>query len=814
MKRILYTNLLWLLMPGAFAQPVLKTISGSVKDSRNDAIPGATVRLLTAVDSILVKGEVTNADGKFQLSSLVNGTYILAITAISQKRFTSVPLTIDDAHTTIVLPVFVLMPARDIALKEVTVTAKKPLLVQEIDKTVVNVEAMISSATSNALEVLEKTPGITIASNGEISLNGRSGVTVLIDGRSTYMSAQDLTAYLKSVPGGLLDKLELMDNPSAKYDAAGNAIINIRLKKNRVGGLTGNVSMGYSQGRYGRNNDALNLNYKYKKINLFTNLGYTVEKTYNLDNYDRRFYSQTNELTSTVELKNKLINRSHGQSVNLGLDYSASTNTTIGFIVNINGGSGKSNFDYISKNFDTTYQLDSIGSGQTVSNTSRTNVGTNLNFSHKFGTSGREISADVNYLTYQSETNQSLQNIVYQPNEALLDRNDFLYAIPSRIKIYTAKADYVHPFKNKARLDAGWKSSVVDNDYIASYYDVINTVSSIDNGKSNHFKYHENINAAYVNSQKEWKRFGFQLGLRVENTQARGQQLGNEVVQRSEFTKNYTGIFPSAFMNYKLDTLGRNTFSLMVVRRINRPNYQLLNPFVFFKDQYSYTAGNPLLNPQYQSRYELKFQHKQFLNMGLSYNKFTNVIFQTTQAVDNIFINKPENVANGYMAILNTSLSVSPRKWWSINYTVRLSHMGLEGQVYTEKLSYSTNVARFDANNYFTINKNWNAEFGGYYASSDLNGQTVTSSMYRLNAAVQKKIWNNKGSIRLSIDDLFHSWVYHNRSISLKQAEYFQTSQSDTQRIGFAFTYRFGKDTFARKRRHTNNASDEETGRL
>ncbi|AKD57349.1 hypothetical protein SD10_23135 [Spirosoma radiotolerans] len=801
-------------MPAAFAQSVPKMISGAVKDDRNDVIPRATVRLLTAGDSVLVKGEVTNADGKFQLSSLANGTYILAITAIGQKRFTSVPLTIDDAHTTIMLPAFVLMPAKNIDLKEVVVSAKKPLIVQEIDKTVVNVDAMLSSATSNTLEVLEKTPGVTIASNGEISLNGRSGVTVLIDGRSTYMSAQDLTAYLKSLPGGILDKLELMDNPPAKYDAAGNAIINIRLKKNRVGGLTGNVSMGYSQGKYGRSNDAVNLNYKYKKINLFTNLGYTQEKTYNLDNYDRRFYSPTAELISTVDLKNNLLNRSHGQSINLGLDYAASANTTIGFIVNINGGSGKSNFDYTSKNYDAKHQVDSIGAGKTTGNTSRTNVGTNLNFLHKFSNSGRELSADINYLTYRSETNQSLQNFVYQPNGALSNRTDFLYAIPSLINIYTAKADYVHPFKNKARLDAGFKSSIVDNDYIAQYYDVVNTVSFIDNAKSNHFKYHENINAAYVNSQKEWKRFGLQLGLRVENTQARGQQLGNEAVGQSNFTKNYTGVFPSAFLSYKLDTLNKNTFSLMAVRRINRPNYQLLNPFVFFKDQYSYTSGNPFVNPQYQSRYELKFQHKQLLNMGLSYNKFTNVIFQTTQAVDNIFITKPENIANGYMTILSTSLSISPRKWWFVNYTVRFLHMNLEGQVYTENLNFSTNVVRFEANNYFTINKNWNAEFSGYYASRDLNGQTVTSGMYQLRAAVQKKIWNNKGSIRLSVDDLFHSWIYHNRSVGLKQAEYFQTSKSDTQRIGFAFTYRFGKDTFARKRRHNNNASEEETGRL
>ncbi|SFD14520.1 outer membrane beta-barrel protein [Spirosoma endophyticum] len=814
MKRIHLINLLWLVAYSAFAQSTPKTISGLVKDTNNEVLPGATVRLLTATDSTMVKGEVTNGDGKFQLSGLTAGTYLLAITAVGQKPFISVPYTIDDIRSTITLPVFILLPAKNIQLNEVVVTAKKPLIVQEIDKTVINVEAMISSATSNTLEVLEKTPGVTVANNGEIGLNGRNGVTVLIDGRSTYMSGQDLAAYLKSLPGGLLDKIELMDNPPAKYDAAGNAIINIRLKKNRIGGLTGNVSMGVSQGKYTRNNDAVNLNYKYKKINLFANLGYNAEKTYNLDLYDRRFYNTNAALISTVDLRNNQVNKNYGQSINLGLDYAATSKTTFGFIVNINGGKGKTDFDYTSKNFNASHQLDSTGVGRTLGDASRTNSGMNLNFSHKFDNAGRELSADVNYLHYELESNQSLQNFMYQSDGVLTNRRDFLYVIPSDITIYIAKADYAHPLKNKARIESGFKSSIVDNDYIASYYDVVGVTKIIDNGKSNHFKYHENINAGYVNGQKEWKRLGVQLGLRVENTQARGQQLGNDVVQESRFTKNYTGAFPSAFISYKLDTLGKNTLSFMAVRRINRPNYQLLNPFVFFRDQYSYTSGNPLLNPQYQNRYELKYQHKQFLNMGLSFNKFTDVIFQTTQAVDNIFTTRPKNISDGYMLLLNTMVSLSPTKWWYLNNTLRLSHMGLNGQVYTENISFSVNVARFEMSNYFTIHKNWNAELSGYYASGDLNGQTLTNSMYRVNAAIQKKIWNNKGSIRFSVDDLFHSWVYHNRSISLKQSEYFQTSESDTQRIGFAFTYRFGKDTFARKRRHNNNASDDETGRV
>ena len=274
-----------------FAQTASRNIRGTVKDAQNETIPGATVKLLKASDSTMILGEITNLDGKFQFNKLPNGAYLLAITAVGQKPSMSTLLTLDDSRTTLVLPIIVLLPAKNIELKEVVVKAKRPLIEQGIDKTVVNVESMISSATSNTLEVLEKTPGVTVGMNGEISLNGKSGILVLIDGRATYMSGQDLAAYLKSLPGGLLDKIELMDNPSSKYDAAGNAIINIRLKKNRVGGFMGSVSMASSQGVYGRNNGAMNLNYNHKKLNVFANLGANREKNYNLDVFDRRFYS-------------------------------------------------------------------------------------------------------------------------------------------------------------------------------------------------------------------------------------------------------------------------------------------------------------------------------------------------------------------------------------------------------------------------------------------------------------------------------------------------------------------------------------------
>lgn len=813
MKKLLTFSFVCAFTSSIFAQTTPKNISGTIKDTKNELIPGASIRLLKAKDSTLVKGEISNGDGKFQFNNLADNTYLLIITAIGQKPYKSVPLTIDEAHKQIVLPVIVLLPAKDVQLKEVSVIAKKPLIEQEIDRTIVNVESMISSATSNTLEVLGKTPGVTFDNNGEISLNGKSGVLVLIDGRATYMSGQDLSAYLKSLPGGILDKIELIDNPSAKYDAAGNAIINIRLKKNRIGGFTGSVSVGVSQGKFARNNDALNLNYRYKKINLFTNIGLNLDKNYTNETFDRRFFNEQNHAISKVDLLTKQVNNGNGKSINLGVDYTISPKTTLGMIINLNGGKNKSNYNYESENLTANQQIIGTGRGNTLGEGWRQNFGTNINFLHKLNEKGKELSADINYLSYKGTGIQTLQNFFYQSDGILDKNNEFLYDLPSNIGIYTAKMDYVHPLKKKAKFETGFKSSIIDNENISKYYDIIGGLQTIDNSKSNHFKYHENINAAYINGQKAWKKVGLQLGVRVENTQTQGKQLGNEAVQGSSFARNYTGVFPSAFLNYKLDSLNKNTLTFMAVRRISRPNYQTLNPFLFFRDQYSYTSGNPLLKPQYQTRYEVKFQHKQLLNMGLSYNKFVNGFFPTTEAVGEVFITKTDNVGRGFMLLLNTTLTFSPTKWWFLNNTLRVSHMGLQGKTYTEILDYTLNVARLEVNNYFTINKKIDAELSGYYASSDLNGQWVTSGMYRVNAAIQKKIWNGKGSIRVGFDDIFHSWVYHRRAISLKQAQAFQTSISDTQRVSFAVSYRFGKETFARKRRYNNNSAEDEAGR-
>ena len=672
---------------------------------------------------------------------------------------------------------------------------------------------MISGAALNTYEVLERIPGVTVNNTGDISLNSRGGVLVMIDGRAMYMSAPDLAAYMKSIPAGNLDKIELIDNPSSKYDASGNAIINIKLRRNRAAGFTGNINSGFSQGTYARTNNSINLNYNRRKLNIYTNLGFNTAREYSKDEFHRKYFNTSNNLVSSIMLNNYQLNTSNNLNIYSVFDYGISPKSTIGATFNYNEGRREGDFDFTGQTFDATNNKSNVSSGYTHGIDKRKNINVNVNYLHQYNSNGHELSADFNYLDHHSGSERLQENFIYTNDHTLLFNDRFQYIVPVNSNIYVFKADYVYPMKSKIKVEAGLKSSYIINDNISDYYDLNGPSPVFGPGNSNHFQYKENINAAYFNVGKMWKRLQGQFGLRMENLQATGRQLGNDVVEKSEFSKSSTELFPSAFLLYKLDTLNKNSISVIAVRRINRPNYFQLNPFVFVRDEFTNTTGNPDLDPQFQYRLEVKYQHKKMYWFGLSYNKFTQVIFNTTEVVNEKYITRPYNLAKGFMILLNTGLTVSPAKWWNSNNVLRMSRMGLRSTLYGEQLNPDAFVVRMETINFFTISKSLSAELGAYYASKDLNGQAFSKQIFRSNVAVQKKIMNDKGAVRAGVDDIFHSWKYRNRSVGLKQSSYYHVNEMDTQRFSVSFSYRFGKDSNNRKRKQ-NNANEEEKGRL
>ena len=793
----------------AKAQSITGKISGLIRDAQNKALSGATVILQERQDSTAKKTSLSDTDGEFDFKNLPKGNYILSCSYVGLQSFKSGLLSITEKQPVLRLPVIVLQSSIPKTLNEVIVTAKKPLVEQKIDRLIVNVDAMLTAAGSNALEVLAKSPGVMVGSNDDISLNGKRNVLVLIDDRPTYMSAQDLAAYLRSLPGGLLDKLELISNPPARYDAAGGAIINIVLKKNRAAGFNGNVNLAYNQGRYGRTNNGLTLNYRTRKFNLFSNSSYSYDQNFSDETYSRYFYTDAGLPQSIILQTSQSSYTSNGWNGRVGMDYFLSTKTTIGILFTGSTRPRTDRLDYTSNQYKALMQLDSVAKGYTSGIYQSTNTGINLNLSHKFDSTGKLLTANVDYLTYQANTNQVSPIDTYLPDGQLASTQERLFTIPSMVRIYAGKLDYIQPLAGKAEFSAGLKSSYVMTDTESDWFNQAGGSPVPDYGKSNHFQYTENINAAYVNLKKEWSRWAIQAGLRIENTQSKGHQLANTATADSTFRRSYTWPFPSLYLSYKLDKRGDNMLVLSYSKRIRRPGYQQLNPFLFFRDRYSYAGGNPNLIPGYGQAIDLRYTYKHYLGVTLTYSWDKDGIQPITNAVGDQLITRPQNFYQGHSLGIIPNVSLSPTTWWTFNISAVLLSIRNQGNAAGVSIDQQSNLHEVETINQFQLGKTWSAELTGFFPGRQFFAQTKSSSIYNISAGIQKTILQRQGTIRLTVNDIFYSLVMHSQTIAINQVSAFYTRQSDTRRVGFSFTYRFGKEANARKRNIVGSAEDE-----
>ncbi|MEQ1676928.1 MAG: TonB-dependent receptor, partial [Chitinophagaceae bacterium] len=586
------------------SQAQLKTgkINGTVIDGNTKTIESATITLVRAKDSSVAKMSVADKSGNYSFEGVTEGTYFVSISAVGHEKGFSPSFSITTDNPVVSLKTIELIPAAK-TVAGVTVTARKPLVEQKIDRMVVNVEASATNVGATAMEVLEKSPGISVDKDGNISLKGKQGVQVYIDGRPSYLAGTDLANYLRSMNAAQLEQIEIMTNPPAKYDAAGNAgIINIKTKKTKQFGYSGSISSTYSQGIYPKFSESANFNYRKNKVNLFANVGYNNRKNIQELDIQRKFLEPvTKELKSHFNQDGEL--REGGESINgkLGLDFFATKKTTIGAVVN-----GFYNPGYFNSRSDVRIADPfMVPVGTTISNTTNDkkwkHLGANLNFRHVFDSTGRELTMDADFLNYKSTNVQDLINQYFKPDGSPSDKSDTLLgSLPQHIRIYSAKADFVRPLKGNAKFEAGIKTSFVKTDNNAVYNNLFDARPVLDSGRSNHFIYDENVNAAYVNFSKPLsKKVTMQLGLRLENTNATGHSTGytyNSTLNKfvafdSKFKKNYTQLFPTMYLQYQANE--KNSFVLNYGRRIERPDYEDLNPFITFLDKYTFEQGNP-----------------------------------------------------------------------------------------------------------------------------------------------------------------------------------------------------------------------------
>ena len=797
-------------------------VSGSIKDGGNQKIiDAASVSLLKAKDSSLVKVAVTDKAGNFSFENLKEGSYLVLATSIGHSKIYSNSFSIAADQLSVNVGVLQLVPI-ETALKEVSVTAKKPLIERKLDRTIVNVDASITSTGSTALEVLEKAPGISVDKDGNISLKGKSGVIVYLDGRPSYLSGPDLANMLRNMTASQLDQIEIMTNPPAKYDAAGNAgVINIKTKKNKLFGYNGSITTGYTQGRYARFNEAVSFNYRNKKVNFFSNFNYNrnhrSQELFILRNFRD---ANTKNIKSIFDQSTDMVNQSHNYSAKAGVDFTVSKNTTIGLV--LNGFYNPSLWQSSTKTFiyDPNNILTDVTTAYTENEEKWKNFSSNLNFRTKLDTAGQEITADLDFIQYKATSIQPLTSTYYDNMGNMTQAPDVLNGtLPTNIKIYSGKVDYTLPLKKDAKFEAGFKTSFVNNDNNARYDSLKTGYSVLDSGRSNHFIYDENINAAYINySRPLGKKWTAQFGLRVENTNSNGISKGytyNTSLNKFEYTetkfkKSYTQLFPTVYLQYTANE--KNQFVINYGRRIERPDYEDMNPFVHFLDRYTFEQGNPNLTPQFAHNIELSHTYKGFLTSTVNYTNTTNIIQMVLEQNDltNETFVKKANIANSQQVGLAVTANKSITKWWSGNIYANVYNNHFKGVVNNEPISIGITSFMVQLQQQFKFNKGWSAELSGFYRSKGVEGVIYIKPIAQVNAGVSKQVLKNKGSIRLNVRDIFAGGVFKGYSKYGTVDANFK-NVNDSRAVSLTFTYRFNKGKLkAGSSKRNSGASDEQ----
>lgn len=812
MKKLVLTMFALTMTLSSWAQSSF-SVTGNVLDEKSEALPFANVLLLSSADSSLSKAMASEFDGSFAIEISKSGNYFVKISSVGYEDFLSPKFQLNKESSNFKFQPIKLIQSTN-ALDEVKVVAKKPFIEQQIDRTVVNVENSIVASGNTALEILEKAPGVVIdRQNNAIKLKNKNGVLVQIDGRKSYLSQDALMQMLSNMNSDEITSIEIITNPSSRYDASGNSgIINIKLKKNKAFGTNGTLSLSAGDAFVPNSTDDLyrgstnlTLNHRNEKVNVFGSANLSRNAFYN----DNTLIRSTNfdGLRSQFDQNSKRFGNGIYSSARLGADYFASDKTTYGIMLDANNWNGQMVSNGLTKITEIQDAVETASSLVPTSNRDMNdwNYTGNFNIKHNFNENGKEMMFDADYSGFRNYAFQSFDtrffDVSHNQTNTLIQRN----TTPTDIDIFAAKVDFTIPAESKYKFEFGAKTSFVktDNDF---RFDMENDgIWTADPGKTNHFVYTEFVNAAYFNVGKQWNKIGFQTGLRAEHTKSEGNSLTlNEVVPRS-----YLSLFPTAFLNQKVND--KNSLRYSYSRRIGRPNYQQLNPFLFFLDPYTFQKGNEFLKPQFTDNAELTYSYDNKISMTLGYAYTKDNMFDVIEQDDETRVTYQTNTnlekVKNYSA--NLSFPISVAKWWNMHnnfnlYYTRYQDSNLSGGV----LDVSQTAFNFYTGSTFSLKNDWSAEANMWFNSPQVLGIiTQTKPQYAVNAGIQKSFWEKKGRLKLNINDIFLT-SFFNGDIDYQNIDMTVNSRWTSRRATLNFTYNFGNQNVKGNRKRSTATED------
>jgi hypothetical protein len=803
---IFLTLFIYLLGISNLAAKEISRISGKVVDQKGLAVAYANVALISVQTGGLVDGAVSDEEGNFLIESAKTSSVKLVISSIGFKQFESESfeltpsldknmgtLTIEDEMT---------------GLEEVTVKATRPEIIIEADKTIVNVEGTVMAEGSNAFDVIGRSPGVYVDQDGNVILNGRSGVTVMINDRPTYMSAVDLSNFLRAMPAENIKSIEVINNPSSRFDAEGSAgVINIRLKKNTVDGMFGNVQLGGQYNGLWAPISGISLNVKKGKWSTNANLNYNHYANVNELEIERNFTFE--EGTSNFKQESEITQRNKNLFFNGSANYEIDENQNIGLNIqvsdNLNATINNSMTQIISSGTNDISDLDSYNDGDGRSN----RLFANLHYDAKLDTIGTKISSDIDFTRMNSDGESLLSNQYWTGNtqnnlinDRILTQNDMFYTI------FTAKVDFVKPLGKGRTLETGVKGSWVESD------NNLDLTKSVEDGPfeeqpgSNRFIYNENVMAAYATYKGNFsEKLSFQAGLRGEYSDI----SGNSVTLEKLNTQQYFNLFPSAFLQHKVSDNYQIVYNIN--RRITRPNYRLLNPFIYYIDPLTAETGNPNLKPQYSNNIEMNHVVKGSYQFSLAYS-------ETEDAFMQVFIQNQENkttvtFTDNFDKTKNVNFrAIAPleiKEWWSTSNMVQVTYNRFKSLIGDDYLDNAQTSYMLRTQHNLNLPKGFKLELIGMYLGPQIWGQGMIDGFGWVDAGITKSIMKDKLTISVNGTDLFRTQVIY-ADIKFAEIDTNFRQYRNNQGVRFTLKYNFSKGESFRVK--SDSGSSEERNRL
>ncbi len=754
--RIMKNSLICLLV---FVYSILSvksnTISGSILDEQQKPLEFCNVLLHQYKDSLFLEGTTSDSTGSFNFKNIKPGNYFIEIIYIGYKTDTLNNIQVTEDKD-VALATVMLNPDATV-LGNVEIKSTRPVIERKADRLVYNVENSTKSSGENSFDLLRSVPGVSITGNDQINVNGKSGVQVMINGRVENLSGDQLVTFLKSIQSSNIKKIEVISNPSAKFDAeAKGGIINIQLKNNSRSGVNGSVYANYRQNKYASTEAGFNLNVNYKKLVVSMAYNYSYGKGYQDHIFTRDF--TFNDSIQQYDEKGKDVNRFMGHFGNLQINYNINDKHTVGISSETFGFSDNHIGNSILKIYDNIAKSNEFSDIQKTTNTTKASgVSPTVNF-HYIGnldTSGTKLEFNYDFAFFRFFTNSSLLTDDYDKQETFISNlYNFTQNNPFIVHLHTSNLNYYKPLKKGHSIETGFKFTWTKTGNDVQFKNWDGTQYILDAGKSNKFEYIENINAIFGIWSKEWKKnWSTNLGLRIEQTNTNQYS----VTLNSRTKKHYVDFFPSLFIQKTIKE--KHSLNINFSRKIQRPNFEDLNPFEFYLSPYSIWTGNANLKPQLVNLTEITYTFKNtysfFINHENLNNNSTHLVFQDDSTKISTYRASNFRVRNN----LNIGLSINKDlfKWWSISANATYTFFRYNSIVNDEEFKVSSHKGNFSVDNTFRLPKDFQINVFAFYTTPHLDATDIMKSDGMVNISISKSFLKNALKIRLSGNDIFRT---------------------------------------------------------